>query len=321
MMRLIGAEVNRLRSRRITLVGLLAIFLALAAFQIIVNFQLTPPSAEAVAANQAAFEESKKEWAANHEMWEKECTDSGMSPSQCAIPAPTEQDYGLTPAAFNTVVNDSLTVSTYLVALALFMLAGSFIGAEFSSGSLANWLSFIPQRWRVFTSKIVTITAFGLLVCALAGALTIAAAAVLASIHGGDITDVGKLVNKALRGLAIGGILTVLGFCIGLITRHTAGAIGVLLGYLFVWFVRAAVLGGLGWAARLTPWTPEGNLAAVLNNGYTYFVPVEELTPEGVNYNTIERVVSATHGVVYWSVVLVVVVTLALVIFRRRDVN
>lgn len=321
MMRLIGAEVNRLRSRRITLVGLLAIFLALAAFQLIVNAQLTPPSAEAVAANQAAFEESKKEWAANHEMWEKECTDSGMSPSQCAIPAPTEQDYGLTPAPFNTVVNDSLTVSTYLVALALFMLAGSFIGAEFSSGSLANWLSFIPQRWRVFTSKIVTITAFGLLVCALAGALTIATAAVLVSIHGGDITDVGKLVNKALRGLAIGGILTVLGFCIGLITRHTAGAIGVLLGYLFVWFVRAAVLGGLGWAARLTPWTPEGNLAAVLNNGYTYFVPVEELTPEGVNYNQIERVVSATHGVVYWSVVLVVVVTLALVIFRRRDVN
>jgi len=320
-MRLIGAEVNRLRSRRITLVALLAIFLALAAFQLIVNAQLTPPSAQAVAANQAAFEESQREWAANHEMWEKDCIDSGNSPSQCAIPAPTEEGYGLAPTPFNTVVSDSLTVSTYLVALALFMLAGSYIGAEFSSGSLANWLSFIPQRGRVFTSKIVTITAFGLLVCALGGALMIATAAVLANIHGGDVTDVGKLVNKALRGLAIGGILTVLGFCIGLITRHTAGAIAVLLGYLFVWFVRAAVLGGLGWAARLTPWTPEGNLAAVLNNGYAYYVPVEELTPEGVNFNQIERVVSATHGVVYWSVVLVVVVTLALVIFRRRDVN
>jgi len=320
-MRLIKAEVNRLRSRRITLVTLLAAFVALAAFQIIVNVQLTPPSAQEVAANQAAFEESKKEWAANHEMWEKDCTDSGMSPSQCAIPAPTEQDYGLTPAAFNTVVNDSLSVSTYLVALALFMLAGSYIGAEFSSGSLANWLSFIPQRWRVFTSKIVTITAFSLLVCAVAGTLMIATAAILASIHGGDITDVGKLVNKALRGLAVGAILTVLGFCIGLITRHTAGAIGVLLGYLFVWFVRAAILGGQEWAARLTPWTPEGNLAAVLNNGHTYLVPVEELTPQGLNYTTIERVVSATHGVVYWSVVLVAVVTLALMIFQRRDVN
>ena len=62
--------------------------------------------------------------------------------------------------------------------------------------------------------------------------------------------------------------LAVLGFCIGLLGRHTAAAIGVLLGYLFVWFVRNAVLieARLGPAAHpldpggqpLAPWSASG---------------------------------------------------------------
>ena len=77
--------------------------------------------------------------------------------------------------------------------------------------------------------------------------------------------------------------LAVLGFCIGLLTRHTAGAIGVLLATLVVWFVRIGVLGSQAWAQRITPWTPEGNLAAIVDRGYTYAVPVEKVTPDGVS--------------------------------------
>ena len=55
------------------------------------------------------------------------------------------------------------------------------------------------------------------------------------------------------------------GFCIGMIGRHTAAAIGGLLGYLFVWFVRNAMLSGPPGPQRLTPWTPGGQPAAVVN--------------------------------------------------------
>ena len=70
--------------------------------------------------------------------------------------------------------------------------------------------------------------------------------------------------------------LAVLGFCIGLLTRHTAGAIGVLLAALVICFVRIGALSSQAWAQRITPWTPEGNLAAIVDRGYTYAVPVEE---------------------------------------------
>ena len=43
------------------------------------------------------------------------------------------------------------------------MIAGSFIGAEFTSGSISNWLSFVPRRIPVFVSKLFTIIMFSAL--------------------------------------------------------------------------------------------------------------------------------------------------------------
>ena len=40
------------------------------------------------------------------------------------------------------------------------MIAASSIGAEYSSGSIANWLTFIPRRGHVFWSKLLTLTGF-----------------------------------------------------------------------------------------------------------------------------------------------------------------
>ena len=48
-------------------------------------------------------------------------------------------------AAFDEITTISLQVSIYVVAQAALMVAGSFIGAEYSTGSIANWLSFIPR--------------------------------------------------------------------------------------------------------------------------------------------------------------------------------
>ena len=77
-------------------------------------------------------------------------------------------------------------------------------------------------------------------------------------------------MGLAARCLALPVILAALGFAVGLITRNTAAALGVLLGYLVVWFVRNALLSSQAWAQTLTPWSIEGNLSAFVDHGTTY---------------------------------------------------
>jgi ABC-2 type transport system permease protein len=215
----------------------------------------------------------------------------------------------------------SLTLAMYLAGLVTYLVAGGYIGAEYSTGSIANWLTFIPRRGRVFTAKLVVVVAFAALTSALASAFVLAAAVALVRVHGGQVSGLTGLAQTGGRGTAVALALAAVGFCVGLISRHTAAAIGVLLGYLFIWFVRAALLSELSFAQRLTPWTPEANLQAIVENGHKYAVPIHRLAAEGDVVDTVERTISLTHGVAYWATLLFVVVVGSLLIFRRRDVT
>jgi ABC-2 type transport system permease protein len=323
MIRLVRAEVARLLSRRFTILTLIAVLLGLGLFQLVVADAVSPPSAADVAANRAGYEQELKDWQDNREQWEKECVDAGERPADCAsyFPQPSESDYGLQAVPFAEIGAVAGPLAVYLGALALFLLAASFIGAEFTSGAIANWLSFVPRRSLVFTSKLVTIVAFAIVVSALASALTLGVAALLTVAFGGELNGLRSLLGQSGRGLMVAVVFAVIGFCAGLVTRHTAAAIGVLLGYLFLWFLRNAILFEAAWAQRLTRWSAEGNIAAILGNGYRYQVPVERLTEDGLTTDYVERTISLTQGLTYWAVVLVVVVTAALLIFRRRDVT
>ena len=256
MIRLIRAETVRLLSRRFTVVTMIVVILALGAFQLVVNDAFSQPPAEAVPAETVDPGQPV------------ECQDPDADPEECA---PIEDDgsgdveFGRPP--FAEVATLTLNLSIYLAALATFMIAGSFIGAEFSSGSISNWLSFVPRRIPVFVSKLFTISVFSALFSAVCGALTLGAAVILAGVHDVPLEQIGKLTGLAARGLIPAVALAAVGFCVGLLARHTAAAIGVLLGYLFLWFVRNALLAELPWAQKLTPWTPEGNLSAVVGNG------------------------------------------------------
>ncbi len=314
-MRLLAAELNRLLSRRFTVIALLLVIAAVGAFQLAVNSALRPPTAAEQAAGQAQLAEAREFWAAN----EKTCTDAG-DPPDCRYPEPQADDYTVSDS-FEDVATSSLQVSIYLVALTALMIAGSFIGAEYSSGSIANWLSFIPRRGRVFASKLVTVLGFSAVVSALATGLALAAALVLATAYGvptGGLPDQLALLG---RGMLAAVALATLGFCIALVGRHTAAAIGALLGYLFVWFVRNSALAETAWAQQLVPWTPEANLAAIIDNGYAYSVPVRTVGTDGVSFDYLERTVSLNHGLVFWGVLLAVVVVGTAIVFRRRDVS
>ena len=199
MIRLIGAEIDRLRSRRFTLITLLAVVMILSIFQLQVNSDVSPPSAEAVAANQAQYERDLKEWEQHHEEWERQCVDAGQPREQCAGVAPTKENYGLQAVPFSEIAQIGLLLTIYLTGLAMFLVAASFIGAEFTTGAIANWLSFVPRRVPVFASKLITVATFALLVSVLASAFVLGMAALLTSVHGGEVSGLHARLSMAGR--------------------------------------------------------------------------------------------------------------------------
>jgi ABC-2 type transport system permease protein len=315
MTRLLGAEAIRLLSRRFTLITAVVVLLGLCAFQLAVNDQLTPPTAAEKASAQQQYQEAHQYWQTN----ERNCDQADEPSTDCRYPEPQLSDYSLV-QPFDVVVQESMQVAIYLVALTALMVAGSFIGAEYSSGSIANWLSFIPRRGQVFASKLLTVVGFSALASAACTGLMLGAALFLAQLHDVKIIKLSASIAMLGRGVLVGIALAVVGFCLGLVGRHTAAAIGVLLGYLFVWFVRNAILNEAQWAQRLTPWTPEGNLAAIVNRGYQYYLPIRSVGPDGVGVDYAERTVGFTHGLIFWGVLLAVMVVGSALIFRRRDV-
>ena len=142
------------------------------------------------------------------------------------------------------------------------------------------------------------------------------AAVILAGVHDVPLEQIAKLTSLAARGLIPAVALAAVGFCVGLQARHTAAAIGVLLGYLFLWFVRNALLYELPWAQRLTPLTPEGNLSAVVGNGSTYEVVVD---PADLRNDGAPRQACPRDG--FWVAVVGVLVVVTGLVFRRRDIT
>jgi ABC-type transport system involved in multi-copper enzyme maturation permease subunit len=167
---------------------------------------------------------------------------------------------------------------------------------------------------------LLTVAGFSALLGLFGAALALGATLTLAHLHGSRIESVRELAEMGARSVLPVVVLAVLGFCVGLLTRHTAGAIGLLGAAVLVWFVRVGPLNSLAWAQRITPWTPEGNLAAIMDWGYPYLVPVRSATPDGVSLDFVQHTVSSTHGLVYWSIVLALLVGCSMLIFRRRDV-
>src|SRR5918995_61287 len=154
MMRLLRAEAARLLSRRFTVVALLVLLVGLVLFQIEVYRASRPPSAAEVAANRAQYEYSHQEWREDHEEYVQRCVEGGQTPQICAsyYPEPQEEDFGLQAVPFSKIGSVAVPLAVYLSALALFLLAASYIGAEVTSGAIANWLSFLPRRG-VFSSQ------------------------------------------------------------------------------------------------------------------------------------------------------------------------
>ncbi len=321
MIRLVGAEVNRLLSRRLTLILTLAVLAVVALFQIAVVQGVTPPSAEQVAAARQGYEQDLKNWQDNHDAMVQQCLDSGYSKSDCVYPEPTEADYGLTPTPFDQIVKLGVGFAAAAAVLAGFVLAASFIGAEYSSGSLGNWLTFVPRRDKVYAAKVAALAMGTAVLGVLAELLMVGAAAIITSIIGQPLTGIGGVVAMAARSIPAVVFAALVGFCIAMLTRHTVAALGVLLGY-------GLLVLGLNIVTYLAPalgvlkrWQLETNIQAFVAYGYTYTTYRQTVTAQGVSLEPVDHVLGFGAASAYLAVVLIALLAVTLLVFRRRDVT
>lgn len=322
MINALRAEMRRLLSRRITVVALLGLLALIGLYQLQVSSQVSPPTAAERAEMQRDYDDYVKDWEAHHEEWEVECTESGGNPEDCVQPQPDPSDWGLQPVAFSDAVGPAISFGVYLGGMVLFVTMASFIGAEATTGSLANWLTFVPRRSTVLVAKLVVATGFSVVVGAAVGFATVGLSSLVTTLHGQPLTGLAAMSGMAARGTLVITIFGVTGFLVAMLTGSTVAAIGLLLGGIFLTYLQAVLAFASRWAQQLSAWNPGVNLQAILNAGTTYQVSAGTSPPmddSGGGY--VDKTLSMAHGLGYWGAVLAALVVLTWLLFRRRDIT
>lgn len=323
MIRLVRAELGRLRSRRLSIVAVVVALAAVALFQVAIHGEVAP-SAAAQARAQQAYAEAQRGWQEQHAQTVSDCVQEGGGDQQeceASDPAPTPESFSVVPPTFAAVGQVGVTTAAVVSMFAAYLVSASFVGAEYASGSLANWLTFVPRRLRVYAAKAVAVVLGSALLAAVAVFATLGLTALQVAHHGDPLTGTAQVAAAGGRSVVLVVLAGLAGFVLALVTRHTVAALGVPLAYSIV----GTVLNGftrnadapLAW---LPPYLPEVNLQAFLLHGTT-FTQYRGSQPDGSDYTEIERHVSFAHSGLYWLVLAVVALGVGAAVFRRRDVT
>lgn len=323
MISLARAELNRLRSRRAVIVWLIILLVAVAGFQVIIGISARQPSATEIATARQAFQQAQEDYRRHHDTDVKQCQqdNQGQPADFCDMPPPAWPDFQPRPAAFSEMAGPAASITVVFGSLVFLIIGATSIGAEFGSGAIANWLSFIPDRIQVYAAKLGVLIIFSAVLGAVASALTLASTVVLFKINDGPVSHLPDHAATSARGLIVVITAATVGFALALISRHTIAALGAVVGYLVVDFVLNRVMEAVLSLQKIKPWLLENNAAAVLNHGSQYYDQVHRVTPNGVEYDSITRHVSFAHGLSYLLVLLAVAIVVPLLIFRRRDIT
>ena len=329
MMRLTKVELRRLFSRRLTTIALLGA-LIIAGLMLFDSFQQAKPlSGPELTSQRAQFDQARTDWAVNGAQNLVECM-KGQTEAQktdpkadfgCNQMEPKWENWGKPAAKFAEMMPRTLLAGSYLLAFVGFVVGASFVGAEFSSGSMANWLTFEPRRMRVYASKLAA-AGLGLIpaTVALLGLLTVGVWLIVRNFNpaAGTTAKVwGDLGEMGARSLGLALAATVAGAALGVLLRRTVAVLGIVAGYLVL------VEGVFGQALQgVRPWLLQLNVTAWLQHGTTYFI--NSCTTDargGYSCQGIEKALTFGHSSAYLGLLVVFVVGLAALVFRRRDIS
>lgn len=323
---LLRAELRRITARRFVralLVLLLLGFLAGVVITALSHSRLSP-------ALLAEAEQRRAESVAMEQQFREECLREaervGESPEMFCGPAPNAEEIPL--EAFVDKAPFELAGSLPIGAIAvgvgtaalLFLLGATYIGAEWSTRSMAALLTWEPRRLRVFASKLAVLAVFAVLVALVMQLLWVAAGWLIAATRGTTERGPdfwGDLLAQQGRVLLLGVLAAGGGFALAHLIRNTGAALGI-------GFVYFAIVENVVRATRPAwqEWLVSTNvLALLMDGGFTYGLPVEEVTGEGIMVDYVEKTVSSLQGGVFLTAVVVAVLTLGALAFRRSDVS
>ncbi|GIJ45651.1 hypothetical protein Val02_25370 [Virgisporangium aliadipatigenens] len=224
---------------------------------------------------------------------------------------------------FAREAHDLVLVFGGIFAMLAFAVGASFVGAEWSSGSMMNLLIWRPRRILVLLTKLFTLL-FGLAVTgALLAAAWVAAAYGIARYRGevgrvtqGSLTSLGLDTARAL-GLALAA--AAIGFALASLGRHTAMAMGVAVGYLLVIEVGLNIVLRLTEVPKVERWFLSSYVQAWLDKKAQFvdFTPCRYA--EG-DCAPVEWSISMDDSAVILGVATLALVAVSVIAMRRRDV-
>ena len=325
--RLVRAEFRRLSARRFTrvIVGL-ALIGYLVAIALTWNEHHRTTAAD-IAQATAQRDRIMVQITADIEQCRKN-TPADQVDQVCGTPPTAEQfpiDQFLRTQPFGPEEVDDYALAVGVATAMLgFLLAATFIGAEWSSKNLVAWLFWEPRRLRVMAAKLVALLTSLLLLAALAQAVWYGAAKALLHYRGLPVSTMGPLaahfwshvVNVQIRAALLVLVTALIGFSLASLIRNSAAALGVA----FVYF---AVIENV--IRALNPdWQPylfTTNVAAwVASNGITVYG--KEVYNQREGFVTAREIhISNLHGGVTLLLFATIATAAALTVFARRDIS
>ena len=329
MMRLTKVELRRLFWRRLTFIAVLGA-MAVTGLMLFGTFQdARPPSGAELTSQRAQFDQAHQEWVVNGAQQEQDCLNQQAEQQKtdpkanlgCSQMEPKWESWGKQPVTFAQTMPSVLLGGAYLMAFVGFLVGASFVGAEFSSGSMGNWLTFEPRRMRVYASKLAA-AGLGLVpaTVALLGILILGVWLTVRHFNPAAHTTAkvwGDLGLMGARSLALALAATLAGVASGVLLRRTVAVLGIAFGYLVLveGVFRQQVQSAQMWLLQV-------NIAGWLKHGTSYFVDRCATDAQGrYTCQSVQKVLTFGHSSVYLGLLVLFVVGLAALVFRRRDVS
>jgi ABC-type transport system involved in multi-copper enzyme maturation permease subunit len=200
------------------------------------------------------------------------------------------------------VFSDLVVIPTLLTAVLATIAGVLSFTAEVQHGTLAGSLAAHPSRWPVAAAKALVAAGLGLLL----GAVGTAAGAVGALAGGIEVGDASAVTTRLLWALLYTVGSALLGLGVGMVVRHSAGAVS---GVLVWWLVVEGLLVQFA-SPELVRFVPFDTGARTLGLESDFDVP--EVLAAGLS--------NPQHASIFWGYVMIALV-LGTLLLRRRDVD
>jgi hypothetical protein len=325
-MRLLGVELTRLRWRRAVVVLVAVSVLLPMLIWAGMAWSTRPVSDAELRRAEQQVEQEKEVMKGQLEECHEFPQNWGIDPDspdvaeQCAMSVGEPQvEWYLTrtPLSVGDVLDTGSGVAVVLLGLALIM-GATYVGADWSSGSMSNQLLFEPRRHRIWLAKAAAIVVAGVVASVLGQAVFWALTAATAvardiTLTGSQWTDV---VQLGLRSVALAGAAGLGGYAVTMLLRSTVGTLGLML---------AVSIGGSMLIAALPiegngRWLLHNNVLGIVQNGYPYYDYSAQDCFDYMGGEGCQPELSLAEGVRYLGLLILAGAALSVASFQRRDV-